>query len=352
MRILVGIWHPAHVHFFKNMIWNLEKNGHEIKIVTRPKEVTLNLLNNYGFNYELVGVHHKSTLTKAIGMIKIDYNVYKTAKKFKPDILTSIGSPYEAHTSKLIGKPYIAFDDSEPAKLVNWLTFPFATTICTPTCFNEDLGPKQVRYNGYHELAYLHPNYFKPDPSILSDLDLNRDDKFIILRFVAWQASHDIGHIGFTTEMKLKIVEELEKHAKIFITSESKLPGEFERYRVPVPPERIHDMLHYATMLVGDTQTMTTEAAILGTPAIRCNSFVGPNDMGNFIELEKKYDLIYSRRYPNEALDKVLELLQNTDLKKEWKEKSSRLIKDKIDVTAWMTEFIENYPESFYRYSK
>jgi predicted glycosyltransferase len=39
---------------------------------------------------------------------------------------------------------------------------------------------------------------------------------------------------------------------------------------------------------------MTTEAAVLGTPAIRCNSFVGKRDMGNFIELEKKYGLIFN----------------------------------------------------------
>ena len=42
-------------------------------------------------------------------------------------------------------------------------------------------------------------------------------------------------------------------------------------------------------MVVADTQTIVTEAAVLGTPAIRYNSFAGENDMGNFVELEQKY---------------------------------------------------------------
>ena len=101
-------------------------------------------------------------------------------------------------------------------------------------------------------------------------------------------------------------------------------------------------------MLIGDSQTMTTEAGILGTPAIRCNSFVGDDDMGNFIELEKKYGLIYSYRDPNEALNKSLELLKNDNLKREWQKKREKLLNEKIDVTKFMVELIENYPQSFH----
>jgi len=105
--------------------------------------------------------------------------------------------------------------------------------------------------------------------------------------------------------------------------------------------------LCYAKMLVGDSQTMTTEAGVLGTPAIRCNSFVGENDMGNFIELEQKYSLIFNYDDPNKAMEKAVELIQKPNLKEEWKKKREQLLKDKIDVTAFMVWFIENYPESF-----
>jgi predicted glycosyltransferase len=99
-------------------------------------------------------------------------------------------------------------------------------------------------------------------------------------------------------------------------------------------------------MLVGDTQTSTTEAACLGTPAVRCNSFVGKNDMSNFIELENIYDLIFNFNIPEKAIEKSIELIQEQDLKEKWINKKERLLKNKIDVTAFMTWFIEDYPES------
>ena len=350
MRILVDMGHPAHVHMFKNMIWKLEENKHEVKITARDKDVALNLLDAYEFNYEFLGKHRTRLASKICGAIKTNYGLYKIAKNFNPDILIGAsGNFYIAQVSRLVGKPSVIFEDSEPDKSIYWLCEPFVTTICTPFCFKGKLNPKKhVRYDGYKELAYLHPNYFKPDPVILEELNLNKEDKFVILRFVAWQASHDIGRSGFDLETKQRLVKEIEKHARVFITSERPLPKEFEKYRITIPTHRIHDLLYYAQMLIGDSQTMTTEAGILGTPAIRCNSFVGGGDMGNFIELEKKYGLIHSYRDPNEALNKALELFKNDNLKKEWQKKREELLSEKIDVTKFMVEFIENYPQSFH----
>ncbi len=351
MKVLVFINHPADVHQFKNMIWILEEHGHTVKILARHKEVSFYLLDIYGFKYMPIGKLHASIIGKAYELITTDYKCYKLAKEFGPDILVDVAI-YGSHISRLIRKPSIIFNDTEIANLTNMLYVPFANVICNPSCFKKNLGGKQVRYNGYHELAYLHPNYFKPDSSVLDELGLSEKDNFVILRFVAWQAAHDIGQHGFDMPTKRKLVEEISKYARVFITSEIPLPSEFDKYKVTAPPEKIHDLLYYATILIGDTQTMTTEAAVLGTPAIRCNSFVGPNDMGNFIELEKKYDLIYSFREPDKAIQKAVELLQQPDLKKQWAKKRERLLVDKIDVTQFMVDFIENYPQSFYRYKQ
>lgn len=37
MKILIDMGHPAHVHFWKNFIWEMEKQGHEFKVVVREK---------------------------------------------------------------------------------------------------------------------------------------------------------------------------------------------------------------------------------------------------------------------------------------------------------------------------
>jgi len=346
MRILVDIGHPAHVHLFKNLIWSLGRKGHEVKITTRDKDIALHLLNAYGLKYENQGKHYRGLLNKMYGVLKFDYRLYKVAKKFKPDILTSMGSPYATHVAKLIGKPSITFDDTEHSRIEHILYSPFTDAICTPSCFKKDLGPKQVRFNGYHELAYLHPNYFKPDPSVLDELNLTKNDKFFILRFVSWSASHDIGQKGFID--KTGLIKNLGEHGTVLITSEGPLTKEIEKFKITISPEKIHDLLYYATMYIGEGATMATEAGILGTPSIYLSSLVGT--MGNFDELEKEYGLVYSFTDSQKARRMINELLNENNLKIKWQKKREKLLKEKIDVTAWMIDFIERYPESFYEY--
>jgi len=348
MRIMIGIGHPKHVHFHKNVINSLIKAGHEVKIVAWKKEIALYLLDIYGFEYEEVGKNYKDLMKKAYGMLKSDFKALKLARKFKPDILVC-GNPYLAHVSKLIRKPHIIFLDTEHATLANWLTFPFSDVICTPFCYKGKINPKKhVRYNGYETLAYLHPNYFKPDPSVLDDLGLSKDDRFIILRFVSWRASHDIGEHGFELTDLRNYIRELENYGKVFITSESSKRG-FEDYKLTVAPEKIHHVLYYATMYIGEGAAMASESAILGTPAI----YVNTQRLGYLEEQEKRYGLVCNFNNPErgtaqkEALSKAVELLQDGNLKSRWQRKRERLLKDKIDVTKFVTEFIENYPESF-----
>jgi len=339
MKVLIDIGHPAHVHFFKNAIWKLQSKGHEVIITTRDKEVTLDLLNAYGFEYHNFGKNRKGLINKAIGMVITDFQLYKVAKNFNPDVLTGIHNPYVAHIGKLLKKPSLIFTDTEHAKLANRLTFPFATTIYTPSCFKGDLGPKHIRYDGYHELAYLHPDYFTPDPSVLDELELKEYERFIILRFVAWDASHDVGHKGISMEVRRRFVTELEKYGRVLITSESELPAEFESYRIKVAPEKMHDLLYYAALYIGEGGTMATEAGILGTPSIYFSSLVGM--MGNFETLEDKYGLVYSYSDHPFALKSAINILKISDSKEHWIDKRQRLLNETIDVTSYIVKRIE-----------
>lgn len=342
MNVLVDIGHPADFHFLKNAIWKLESDGHKVEITAREKEMTTKLLEIYGFKYHNLGSNQRGLVNKAIGMIKTDYKMYRIAKSFNPDILTGVHNPYVAHVSKLMKKPSIIFTDTEHAKLASILTFPFSTTICTPSCFKNDIGKKHIRYNGYHELAYLYPNYFKPDESVLNEVGLHKNDKFIVIRFVSWDASHDVGQNGIKN--KILIVKELEKYGRVLITSESKLPVELESYKIVLSPEKIHDLLYYATLYIGEGASMATESGILGTPSIYISSLV--DTMGNFTELSQKYNLVYSYKDSDEALNKALELIQKSEIKKEWRSKRECLLNDKIDVTKFIVEIIERYGDS------
>lgn len=343
MRILIEITHPAHVHFFRNAIAEFQKRGHRVAVTAREKDVTTTLLKNFEIPFTTLSQRGRSKFALVGEMVVRDARLWNFCRKFKPDILTGISGVFAAHVGFLLRKPVVVWYDTEHAKLSNNLTLPFAHVICTPSCYLDDLGSKHIRYNGYHELAYLHPNYFKPDPSILGNLGLKKGDKFVIMRFVSWGASHDIGHRGLSIGMKRRAVKELSKYAKVFITSEGTLPEELKPYQIGIPPEKMHDVLYYATLYFGDGGTMASESAILGTPAI--NVATSAVLIGTFADIEK-YGLMHVIPGEEKALEKGLELLKNDDLKSEMEPKRKRLISEKIDVTKFIIWLVENYPES------
>jgi len=343
MRILIEITHPAHVHFFRNAISIWREKGHEVFLTARDKDITIDLLGRYGLQYETLSRMYKRKSGLMLEFLIHEFGFLKVARNFKPDVIMSIAGILNVHASKLLKIPTIVFADTEHARLSNSLTFPFADTICTPSCYLGDLGEKQVRYEGYHELAYLHPNYFKPDPSVLEYLKVRKGEKFVIMRFVSWGASHDIGHKGLSVEMKIEAVKRLSQYTKIFITSEGELPRDLEPYRIKIPPEKIHDALYYSTLYFGDGGTMASESAVLGTPAV--NVATSAALIGNFADMGK-YGLMYVIPDEKKAMEKGLELLRNDDLKSEMKRRREKLISEKIDVTAFMVWFVDNYPES------
>lgn len=349
MKILIDISHPAHAHFFKYFIKNMENKGHDIKITAKDKDLTLKLLDLFGLKYITVGSYRKKAISKFMDLLKIDYSLYTVCKKYNPDLVLGFGSINAAHAAFLVNKPCVIFDDDEYSYR---LYKPFTSTICTTHTFKLNLGKKHVKFNGYKELAYLHPKHFIPDSHELEGMGINKDGDFIIMRFVGWNALHDIGKQGLEDQSKVDYVKKLEQYAHVFISSENPLPQQLQKYKISLPPDKIHHVLYFAKLLIGDTQTMTTEAAMLGTPAIRCNSFVGENDMLNFVELEEKYGLIFNYKDSEKALEKAIELVQTPDLKDTWKQKRDSMLNDKIDVTSFMVWFIENYPESFHKMKK
>lgn len=349
MRVLIFVSHPAQVHLFKNIAWTLQEHGHTVEIGIREKDVALYLLEKYGFKYTSVGKFHRTLVGKAYELVTTDYKCYRLAKKFGPDVLVDVGV-YGAHTSKLIRKPSIIFMDSDRGTgLEDLLAIPFSDAVITLTSVRKNFakfGKKEIRVNTFKEMAYLHPNWFKPDETVLSDAGISKNKEYALLRFVSWTAYHDVGKTGLDIESKRRIIDMLKDHGVTpYISSERPLPEEFEEYRLPVPPEKLHHFLYYAKLLIGDSQTMTTEAACLGVPAIKCNDFAA-DDCSNFIELEQEYNAIFTFTSPDGALNKLNQLLDMPNLRGEWVNKRRRLLSDKIDLTSLMVWLIENYPES------
>ena len=342
MKILIGIQHPKHVHLFKHTIFHFINTGHKVNIVAVNKEVTRELLERYNIPFTLIGKNQPSLGKKLISLLGWEYQTFKLMNEFKPDIAIGRALPHLAHVSALLRIPFIIFEDTEVAGAIHKITVPFASSVITPSCYQGDFGNKQVRYNGFDELAYLHPTYFTPDPQIYNNLGLNEGDPFIVLRFVSWNAHHDIGHHGIRD--KIGLVKALENYGRVIITSEGDLPTELQPYLMKISPDKLHDLLSYATLYVGEGATMASEAAVLGTPSIFVSTFTGR--FGTLIELEETYNLLYSFADGDAAVEKAIEILQDNKSKENWMIKREQMLKDKIDVTAFMTWFIENYPNS------
>jgi len=308
-------------------------------ITASEKEVSLKLLDSYGLEYANLGNYGDTIAKKILNIPIMDLKMYETVKGFKPDIFLGLGSIRAAHASFLLRKKCILLEDTESSLEQIILYLPFVNIVFSPQNFKRDLGNKQVRFNGFKELAYLHPNYYKPSTAILDELGLSSHDRYVVLRFVSWNATHDIGRHGIRD--RSRFVEELEKYGRVLITSEGPLERKLSDHKVSIPPEKMHDLLYHAALYAGEGGTMATEAALLGTPSVYVSSLASL--LGNFIELEKKYGLLYCYDDGDKALEKSARLLQEKGIKEEWKRKKDILINDKIDVTAFLVEFIENY---------
>ena len=202
MKFLVHIGHPAHVHLFKNLVMELEKKGHRIILTAIDKEITITLLEKYGLEYFLVGKNQRGLFRKFKNLVGTEKEIYKIAKKHEPDILLGVAAIPLSHIGKLLGIKSIILDDTEHSNLEIILYRHFASEIFTPSTFRINLGQNHIKYESYHEIAYLHPRYYAPDSTILDELGFSPSDKFVIIRFVSWGAMHDFDHGGLNLEMK------------------------------------------------------------------------------------------------------------------------------------------------------
>lgn len=338
MKILIDIGHPAHVHLFRHFAVEMAKKGRQFLFTTRDKEVAVHLLKVYGFACQSFGKPYKKTLGKLWGLIKFDWRLWRVAREFRPDLFMSAGSFYAAHVSFLMGRPHITCEDTGNMEQVR-LYLPFTEAVLTPSVFQRDLGAKQVRYPGYHELAYLHPARFVPDPGVRSLLGATEGERYVLMRFISWSASHDVGMKGFSSQEKIRMVEELARTRRVFISSEGELPEALEKYRVRIPPERMHDVLAAADLYIGEGATMASECAALGVPAI----YVNPMQAGT-LDDQEKYGLIFQFRTPRGVLEKALELLAAPDVRQEFQQRRQRMLAEKTDVTEFLIHFVETFP--------
>jgi len=342
MNILISISHPAWAHQFRHIIDILKKRGHKVQVLVIKKDKNWEVLDQYGIEYKVIGnTTGKNRLDKSFIFLNSTFKHLLEAIRFKADVLIGRPSPMMSITAFLIGKKHIIYSDTERAVEGLFFSKLFSYKILTPMMYRKNLGKKQMRVETFKELFYLHPNYFKPNLEDLKLVDLKPGEKFSYVRFVAWNASHDLGHRGFTNEQKMEIIKHLEKYGKVILSSEQDLPEEFDKYIKRIPHNKLHSIMSQAQLYVGDGLTMAYESNMMGVHSI----FPSEMTAGAADELEQKYDLLYAftdrKKMVEQTKKKIDGLLSKENIREIGKKKQKRLLQDKKDFNEWWVNYLE-----------
>jgi uncharacterized protein len=345
MKVLIGISHPKQVYMFKNLIFELESNGHKYSVVVNDKEITSKLLEAFEIKFTKIGKNKVGILNKVIQLITLTIKTIIISFKFRPDIYIGQAIPHLGFSSFIMRKPFLIFEDTESSKYLQKIVNPFADIIITPNSYREK-DSKKICIDGGFELAYLHPKNFIPDKKVLKLLGITQGEKFVVMRFVSWNANHDVGHQGLSEENKIKAVQDFSKKANVYISSEEKLPSELEEYKFSLEPHLMHHVLYYCSLVYGESASMAAEAAYLGTPAIYLDN-VG---RGYTDDLEKKHKLVYNftecEDDQKKSIKKGVEILDRIE-EQVFKDRRKSLLDSSINVEKFMYWFVTNFPDSY-----
>lgn len=341
MKVLFQLGHPAHYHLFKNTIADLQHDGHQTFVLIRKKDILEDLLRQADMPYVNILPSGKKGIFTLILRL---WRVLWFTLRHGVDVLVG-STPEVAQVAWLLRRRSVIMAEDDAAIVPQFIKAvrPFCDRYLSPTsCNNGPLEVKTTHYEGFHKLAYLHPNRFTPDPAVV-DRYFPHDRPYFLLRFAQLTAYHDVSaHAhGISDEIAQKIIALLSPHGQVYITSERALPPQLEPYRLHINPLDIHHIMAFASLYIGDSQSMAVEAAMLGTPSIRFNDFAGK--IGVLEELEHKYLLTYGipASHPEQLYHKINELLDTKDLRKTFQERRATMLSDKIDVTTFFVKEIE-----------
>jgi len=338
MRIFVDITHPADVHFFRHPIRHWLEEQNEVQVVARDKDVAHELLALFGIPFRPLGRAGRGLLGLTLELACRETAIFRLLRERRCDVACGFGATFLVHAARVLGIPTVVFTDAENARIANRLTFPFATLISTPRSYRDDLGGRQTRFNGYKELAYLHPSCFTPDAGVLREAGLRPGEPFVFVRLTAWSSSHDFRQHGLTD--RRQAFERLKRFGRVVVSAEGAASREVDGLRFTGPLHKVHHLLAFARLFFGESATMASESAMLGTPAI----LVSTSRRGFTDELEKRYGMVFTYDHPRkgqeQALRKAEALLSDPRTPRLWREKRASMLSGQENIARYVTDLV------------
>ncbi len=336
MKIMLSIDHPAWAHQFRHIVKTAQARDDEVLTLAVEKDGDTELLRRFGIPYVLSARSTgKGVVQKGLLFLGLCVEHSVRALRFRPDVVIGRASPMLAVAAWVCQKPHIIYEDTEVSKFSLRICKRLCTKILTPRTFLTDLGPRQERLDTYKELFYLHPSVFTPDKQVLRDAGFDPDEPYILVRFVAWNASHDVGKRGLDDAGKVALVRALEKYGRVYVSAESDVPEAIRENLLKTPYELIHHVLAFAKLVYSEGATMASEAAVLGTHALYVNTIVS----GSTMEQHERFDLLYPFNEGDDRYDRAtkqaIALLETPDLVAEGRRKQQKLLQEKVDINQY-----------------
>lgn len=334
MNILIDFVHPADVNFYKNAVKILLGRGIGIISIVRPRGRLISVTRKElpYLDFKVLGKHYSNTFVKIFGLIKRDFELISYSNKIDFDVGTSFGSINLVHITRFLRKPSVLFGDDTEYRLAYYLGNFLAEWDVRPK-LNPVRGKNLLKYNGFKELAYLHPNYFKPDRKVLEQYGITPNN-YVFIRDVSRVS---LNYKNMRQISLPEVIRSLDKSGlDVVLSLEDKTKAESLKDKCIIleePVDDIFSLMNFALFTLSSGDTMARESCLVGTPTI----YTGGRDMCVNAELIKKGCMfkVDEKLTLNDAIKNIIE----NDVKKETK----RRIEDAIKY-EWMdtTEVIIN----------
>jgi uncharacterized protein len=267
MNILFDLLHPADVNLFRNTIFKLSQNGHKVFVAYRQRGVLEKIARNElpGFEIAQLGQHKKSLSGKIFSVLKREFDCFVYFKKNKIDLVVCQGLVCGI-SSKLLNVKIVHYDDDSEYKLTYYIGKLLADIDIMPD-FMPGSGSNIVKHKGFKELAYLHPDYFKPDVRSLAPYGV-KPGEYVFIREIS-NVSVNYQHQRIALD---EIVNYLAaKNIKIILSIENKDEvGKYEKKCIILkePVANLHTLINYSRLVISSGDTMAREACLMGVPCI------------------------------------------------------------------------------------
>ncbi|MFQ5712310.1 MAG: DUF354 domain-containing protein [Candidatus Geothermarchaeales archaeon] len=360
MRILADILTPKQCLFLGILTKELEEKGHKVLRTTRRYREVNELLRLRGIDATTVGEHGGGTLHgKLVASAERIREMSDIASEWDPDIVISFASPEAARVAFGLNKFHVCINDTPHAEAVMRLTIPLSHMLFAPRIIPKEVWvpfgidrERIFQYNAIDSVAWI--RRMQPDINVVHQLGIDLDRPMIVVRPEEAQASYLLGKSMEEAPAVLSVIRELlgrkrgvqfiviPRYVKQASTLRSSLDRFGERVRVLEEVVDATSLLSFSSLFIGAGGTMTSDATLLGIPAISCF----PREPTLVEKFLIDQGLVHRANTDEDAVKKAMEILADLEAyRRRHRAKAKALLSSMEDPIGFITQKLGEFFE-------